>query len=188
MHWDQLKNQVYEASKQGFHQLLESHKSEDIYALALYTDSGAMSVSASANSVERYAEKVDADLDDEDKTGDNLAYYKWSTSEWAYEAADGESFALINKLLRENDERENFSSFKKGLLNVMTESLAQLVSEGFFENLYTNRSNYVVFVSITDDDDAESVENESAEVINSRPTYDEFLKRYGAGADHLQGS
>lgn len=95
---------------------------------------------------------------------------------------------MINKILRENDERENFSSFKKGLLNVMTESLAQLVSEGFFENLDSNRSNYVVFVSITDDDNAESVENESAKVINSRPTYDEFLKRYGAGADHLQGS
>ena len=186
MNWDQLKNQIYDASKQAFHELLDSRKSEQFYAFALYTDSAAMSVSPSANSVERYAEKVGRELEDDEKTGENLAYYKWSTSEWAYEAAHGESFALINNVLRQDGARSDISAFKKNLLNVMTEALAQLMSEGFFERIpAATGSACVVFVSITDNNDAESVENKSAEIINSRPAYDEFLKRYSAGVDDL---
>ena len=186
MDWDQLKNRIYDASKQAFHELLDSRKSEHFYAFALYTDSAAMSVSPSANSVERYAEKVDSELEEDEKTGENLAYYKWSTSEWAYEGAYGESFALINNVLRKDGARSDISALKKRLLNVMTEALAQLMSEGFFEQTPTaTDSSCVVFVSITDDDDAESVENESAETINSRPAYDQFLKRYSAVADEL---
>lgn len=186
MNWDQLKNQIYDASKQAFHELLDSHKPEHFYAFALYTDSAAMSVSPSANSVEGYAEKVGRELEEDEKTGENLACYKWSTSEWAYEAEFGESFALINNALRQDGARSDLSIFKKSLLNVMTEALAQLTSEGFFERTPTaTGSACVVFVSITDDDDAENVENKSAEIINSRPAYDEFLKRYSAVVDDL---
>jgi hypothetical protein len=186
MNWDQLKNQIYDASKHAFHELLDLHKSEHFYTFALYTDSAAMSVSPSANSVERYAEKVGRELEEDEKTGENLAYYKWSTSEWAYEAERGESFALINDFLRQDSARSDISTFKKSLVDVMTEALAQLMSEGFFERAPTaTGSPCVVFVSITDDDDAENVENKSADIINSRAAYDEFLKRYSAVVDDL---
>jgi hypothetical protein len=184
MNWNQLRNQIFDATRRAFTELLESHKSEHLYAFALYTDSSAMSVGPSANTVERYAEKVGRELEEDEKTERNLAYYKWSTSEWASEAACGEAFSLINKTLRQDSERPDISTFKKSLLKVMTQALAQLVSEGFFERASTaTGSACVVFVSITDDDDRENVENESSKTINSRPAHDQFLKRYSALAD-----
>ena len=36
-----------------------------------------------------------------------------------------------------------------------------------------------MFVSITDDDDAEYVENMSSKIINSKDVHDLFSKRYG---------
>lgn len=186
MNWDQLRNQIFDATKQAFTELLESHKSEHFYAFALYTDSAAMSVGPSANTVERYAEKVGRELEEDEKTERNLAYYKWSTSEWAYETACSEAFALINRALRQDSERLDIWTFKKNLLNVMAQALAQLMSEGFFERTSTaTGSACVMFVSITDDDDTENVENESSKTINSRPSHDEFLKRYSTLADDL---
>lgn len=61
-----------------------------------------------------------------------IAYYKWASSEWAYEACGGELFADINNNLRNNIERADFEFFKLQVIDVMTKTLAVLVSERFF--------------------------------------------------------
>ncbi|MEE5097838.1 DUF4303 domain-containing protein [Pseudomonas alliivorans] len=175
MDWAALEKRVYESSRAAFQSLKQSHENEKIYAYALYTDSSAMTIAPSANSIEALNHKIEQE-EEEDRTEEVIAYYKWASSEWAYEAYGGELFADINNDLRNDVERADFEFFKLQVTDVMTKTLAALVSEHFFEQADTG--NVVVFVTVTDDDDAEKIENSSAQVINSKNVYREFITRY----------
>ncbi|MFJ3468101.1 DUF4303 domain-containing protein [Pseudomonas sp. NPDC090201] len=178
MNWSELQECIYNSTKNAFIELCEGHSEEEFYAFVLYTDSSVMSISPSANSIEALDEKIEQELDDEDRTPANEAYYKWAFSEWAYETVGGEFFRGINKSLRESAERSDFEEFKRKVLDAMIGALDLLVKERFFDSISKAAEGAVVFASMADDDASESIENESAKVINSTSTYDKFLVRY----------
>ncbi|MDH0745189.1 DUF4303 domain-containing protein [Pseudomonas sp. GD03842] len=132
MNWAGLQDRIYEATKLAFKGLGEKYPSKDFYAYVLYTDSDAMSISPSANSMEDLNYKIGQELKDEEKTEENIAYYRWASAEWAHEAGGGEFFKEINRDLRESGDRSEFDTFKIKVLQAMTGALEQLVKDRFF--------------------------------------------------------
>jgi len=59
MDWASLEKRVYESSKAAFQSLKQSHEGEKIYVYVLYTDSSAMTITPSANSIEALNHKIE---------------------------------------------------------------------------------------------------------------------------------
>lgn len=172
MDWSVLSDEIYEATKKAFVSLEEAFPSEDFYAYALYTDSGAMTVVPAANSLQGLQSKLD---DDNDQS--LTSYYQWASSEWKYEAWKSEEFAHISKALRESPERVRFDVFKENLIKAMVLALKKMDNDGFFGE-GAKRKKITLFITISDDDSAEWVENESAKALNPPDTADLFLNRF----------
>jgi Domain of unknown function (DUF4303) len=174
MDWNALGLEIHEAARKVFDDLKKAHPEEEVYAYALYTDSGAMTVLGSANSVRGFEKAISQQPDTSPAT---LAYYKWATSEWAYEGWKSSYFNEISEQLRTSKDRADFSSFKRNILASMKGALKKLDEEGFF-GTGAEREKVVLFISVTDDDSAESVENESAILLNPKSIAEKFALRY----------
>lgn len=171
MKWDELEIKCLQATVSAIKKLLAENPEESFYAFSLYTDSSAMTVSLSANA-EQYVSSI---LDnEEDRSKENQNYYKWATSEWAYAGVYSEIFTDISTSLRESPDRANFSQFKKNLIQTLINTLEKIKCGEL--SLVLNTS--VLFVSITDDDESENIENVSAQSINNESVTSCFLARY----------
>lgn len=178
MDWVDLAERIVAASRSSFSDLMEQRKAESFYAFILYTDEDCYTVSPSANSIERHDEKVSrAGVDDPRE----MAGYKWSIGEWAYEAWKGDAFEAICRDLSDASqsacETGTFHEFRQQVHSSMIKALASLDGEGFFGSA---RSGIVLFISSSDSDEAIEVENRSAQVLNSPEVHAEFVKRYAA--------
>lgn len=176
MDWVDLEVRVYEAAKSAFSSLKKARPNEEFYVCALYTDSGAMTICPSANSFRGLEEKISQE-DEEDRSNEVVQYYKWASSEWAYEAWQSEDFEGVCKSLRESAERSDFENFQSQVFLTMTNALLLLKNEGFFQS-FNARQSPVLFVTITDDDRAEELENKSARILNGEQVFGEFVNRY----------
>lgn len=180
MEWKEVTEKIYESTKKVFGDLMHSRAGEEFYAYALYTDSSAMTVMPAANSVQGLERRF---AKEEDKSAASLAYYKWVTSEWLYEAWQSDEFSQISAELRDYLFSSNFADgndedqFRKRVLQSMNEALKKLDNEGFFGEGEA-REKLVLFITLTDDDSAEAVENESAKILNSASSFEEFVRRY----------
>ncbi|WP_373233277.1 DUF4303 domain-containing protein [Cohnella sp.] len=180
MEWKEVTTKIYESTKRAFGDLMHSRADEQFYAYALYTDSSAMTVVPAANSVQGLERRF---TEEEDKSAASLAYYKWATSEWFYEAWQDDEFSHISDELRDYLFSSNFSDqndedqYRKRVLQSMIEALKKLDDEGFFGEGEA-REKLVLFITLTDDDSAEAVENESAQILNSASAYEKFVGRY----------
>lgn len=171
MNWDELEEKCFQATFEAIKKLLTEKTDENFYAFSLYTDSSAMTVSLSANSEERLHSILNAE---EDKSKETQSYYKWATSEWAYEGFSAENFSDISKALRESPDRANFLQFKEKLVQTLINTLKKLK----LSELAPTLNDSVLFVSVTDDDDAERIENISAGLINDKSVASCFVSRY----------
>ncbi|RQS88769.1 DUF4303 domain-containing protein [Burkholderia contaminans] len=169
-----LIGKIAQATTSVFSALKSEHPNEDFYAFALYTDSSAMSVQAAGNS-EQALQNVLKNADERSPEQD--AYYRWASSEWPYEAFHGAEFKGISKIVRESPDRSNFLKFKADVHAAMIDALRTVDARGLF-GTGPDREKIIIFVTITDDDDAEQLENDSAKQLNSPTAYQRFLNRY----------
>lgn len=169
MNWNEFENSCFQVTVKLIKKILSQKPDEHFYAFCLYTDSSAMTVSMSANSEEKLQSILAAD---DDKSEENQSYYKWATSEWAYEGYGADFFSELSKELRLAPERKEFFNFKENLIKSLTNAIKRANEE-------LGQGKYVMFVTITDDDDAEHIENTSSEIINSKATHHIFLSRFG---------
>lgn len=136
MNFTELKIKIEEASKQAFLEMYEKHGKEEIYAFALYSDEGAMTVCPSTNTIDF--------LNTKEKEED-FPYYKFEPAEWKYEMQGANKlFNKISKLcwnevskIEENEETfdEEFEKFQSQLYETCIEVLAKLKSENFFKQI-----------------------------------------------------
>lgn len=173
MNWKELTEKIGRSAQTVFQDLQQSHPEENFYAFALYTDSSAMTVVASANSTQALNETLDAEDDKSDQT---ISYYKWSSSEWAYAAWKRGEFKEISKSLREDPDRGDLKNFEKMLHGAMIEALKKLSDTGIFGE-GEERNGITLFITITDDNRSRSVENTSAKMLNPGLVYENFSKR-----------
>ena len=175
-----LRKLVRDAAKKAFADLRKAHPGETFYAFALYTDDGAMTIIPAANSEEgfrRAAEKYGYSKPDQ------LAWIRWSTAEWAYEAAGGEHFDAAHEQLnlpnRDTGPEDKFVHFLGNLIESMVGALKDLDDEGFFGEGEASEA-VTLFVTISDSDLADAIEERSSRELNPRPVHKRFLKRYPA--------
>lgn len=126
-----LKTQIEQATKNAFIELFNKHKDEGIYAFALYSDEGAMTVCPSTNTRKHY----------ERASPEDLWYYKFEPAEWKYEMQGAnEEFNAISKIVAtevaKTDDNENrFLEFRKKLYDSCIEVLTKLKRENFFTTI-----------------------------------------------------
>ncbi len=176
----QFRTAVRDAAEKAFTEVRAAHPDEHFYAFALYTDDGAMTVVPAANTEEGFQRKVGED-------GAEANYYRWATGEWAYEAVGSKAFQAASDLLNADDRYEGeesddeddpaFAAFKSQVIEAMTLGLAEMEAEGFFGS-GPARERVTLFVSISDSDESEMVEDASARSLNPLPVYERFAVRY----------
>lgn len=76
---------------------------------------------------------------------------------------------------RETIKDSSFREFEEKFYETMTETLLILRNEGLFGH---KKDDITVFISISDDERTEMVENYSAGLLNSENVSREFLKRW----------
>ena len=202
--FDTLRVQIREAARLAFGALRAQHPDETFYAMALYTDDGAMTVCTSANSEEAFQRIL---LGDDFSDPASVAATRWFTAEWAYEsvhsehfdvpcerlrkhvltldddapAADAKSFAAPARRLLAHvlklGKNDSFGVFRSKLHDTMVQALAELDQEGFF-GTGSQRQALTLFCSISDSDEAEAFEDRSAKQLNPPAVFAAFEKRW----------
>jgi len=141
MDFNRLKQKIEDAAKKAFLELYERHKEEEIYAFALYSDEGAMTVCPSTNTVRFF---------DEYKYEDDWIYYKYEPAEWKYEMQGADkgfdeiSNELYKEVLKISDDNEAFTTFQQNLYKVCIEVLEKFKNENFFKQI-TGKDVFLIF-------------------------------------------
>lgn len=179
MDWEKLTSDVVAAASAAFDSLRSEKADEHFYVFALYTDGDAWTILPSANSIEQY----EAILRDTGETDEQqIAYYKWATAEWVYEAWNKQLFTGIYRELENNRKtlpksHGDYEAYKNSVHECMISALKQMDENGFFAK---GRENIVLYISSSDGDEAFDLENQSVRRLNPEQIYLPFLKRYGA--------
>jgi len=173
-----FQREIAAAARTCFHNLRSSRPDEHFYAYALYTDSDAMTIVPSANSLEGLQETLRAMNATDDKP-----WITWGVEEWKYCAWNTDGFNEICRKLRSDPVRSdgtadsNFDSFFFRVCSDMVAALKLLDEEGFFGSGEA-REQVVLFASINDDDRSDQFEDESARLLNPDTVYDRFSNRF----------
>ena len=167
MKWDKIEKYCISIVELSLKEIVSK---SDVYAVSLYSDESATSISFGANSIENFEKNVS------EKNAtiiEDIAYYKWAPDEWDFEGYNAEKFRDINKWLYENSERDDFEMFFQKTIETMISVLRK--SKNIIKN---DLEKITFFVTITDNDIAEEIENKSSREINTPDVHCSFMKRY----------
>lgn len=136
-----------------------------------------MSVSLAANTEEAFQEHLVAERQENPQLSpQNEAGYRWSVGEWRHEGWRHDLFAAVNRLLYDEATQEriaNIHAHLARLFETMTVALAGLRRE---RGALTEGT--ILFVTLTDSDEAEDVENHSAQHVSPPALLKLFSERY----------
>lgn len=178
MDWKKLTNDVVAAASAAFASLRSEKPNEHFYVFSLYTDSDAWTILPSANSIEKYEAILRKTRETNEK---QIAYSKWATAEWAYEAWGKKLFTGIYRELEDHrkslpQSEKDDEAYKHSVHECMISALKQMDEDGVFAK---GRETIVLYVSSSDGDEAFDLENQSVKRLNPKEIYLPFLKRYG---------
>ena len=165
-----LAEQITQAAKAAFLEVLHRHRDEGIYAFALYSDGGAMTVCPATNTQAHLA----------GQPADEAAYYKFEPAEWKYEMVGAEEqFNAICYQLRTaldelpDDDEAAFEAFRGQLFATCVQVLADLHRVQFFQQAAGHEVFLVISVSDDDPDPAETAR--MIRQLNDNAYRDEYL-------------
>ncbi|WP_282628392.1 DUF4303 domain-containing protein [Empedobacter sedimenti] len=166
-----LENKIEEATKKAFQEMVAQHQSERIYAFALYSDEGAMTVCPATNTLNFLETQPENDL----------TYYKYEPAEWNYEGdgADDDFSEICNLLYDEvedekyEDDEELFGKFQQKLYQTCIDILLKLKNENYFKDIV----GYDIFLifSVTDYEQHRASLSQTISLLNENPYRDEYL-------------
>ena len=188
MFFKEIKRKIIEAVKNDFPEIRKKTGKEKPYAAAFVTDSDYVTLRLGVNTYE-FLEKADAKYTE---VGDDYTT-KWNPDEWGYTDGDSqiarigvelsnEMGSIINQIKSQTDnlsydQFQNLieeSGFPGLFLETVTSAFQELIQANVFG---FNHEEITYFITMTDDEKAEEIENNSARVLNSNKLYEEFLKR-----------
>jgi hypothetical protein len=151
--------------------LTASLEGQRLYAICLQTADDGMSVGFCANTEEGYAEKRASEAELEHMTPEYLAYLRWAPAEWRYEMFGDDHFADVNSDLTAASLNggEDFSVYFDHLIDAMIDALTHLRAERA-----QALDGVTLFVTISDSEEAEAVEQRSANRLNSPTLASQF--------------
>ncbi|WP_420139577.1 DUF4303 domain-containing protein [Sphingomonas sp.] len=177
MNWDDITRQLTQATIAAVDDLLRELDGERLYALALVTDDDWNGASLAANTEEWFAARLAAETEpDEDMHPNMTGWYRWGVGEWRNENYSWDLFKPVCDLLWDYE-----GPTRVELGEAMTVALEHLRRERA-EAL----AGITLFITLTDSDDAEAVENASAMRLNPPPLLDAFLARYASALNDAQ--
>ncbi|MDE6467462.1 MAG: DUF4303 domain-containing protein [Muribaculaceae bacterium] len=159
--WQTVTERISDAVAADLREILGRIGDEQIYTVALVTDSSCCSLFIAVNTVE-YLESDDEEPDDESR---------WHPDEWGY--SDGHSSHLV-KLSMSLWENYNTLPGEDFFFNAMITAMKQVKDSGIFGE---RTQEITFFVSISDDDEAVVLEDSSATTLNSLALASAFLNR-----------
>jgi hypothetical protein len=177
-----FQREIADAARATFRALRSHHADEHFYAFALMTDSGAMTVLPAANSIEALSRAGSiAPIDGVDYVPQRAPQQMWRVTEWAYASAHASPFneicgKLADEVLSPQFARSRLVEFSRKLHADMIDALRLLDRDGFF-GTGEERARVTLFVSISDDDAAATLENDSARILNPPAVFERFLRR-----------
>ncbi len=173
MNWRKIEDRLGNAVRDAVGDLLSSCGDQHLCALALFTADDGMGVSMAANTEEGYQTHLAAEAEDEPNTPEDEAYYRWSSSEWQIEGWRRVAFSEVNAMLAKQDKKD-FGAYFDALIEAMTNALKETK-----DRLGERLAGVTAFVTVTDSDEAEEIENRSATRINDPDLAERFLSRFG---------
>ncbi|OON68880.1 DUF4303 domain-containing protein [Hymenobacter sp. CRA2] len=165
-----LAAQITQATQAAFLEMLSQHRAEGIYAFALYSDEGAMTVCPATNTLVHLAQQP----------ADEAAYYKFEPAEWKYEmmGADEQFNAICYQLraaldeLPEDDDAA-FEAFREQLYATCVQVLDDLHRARFFQQA-AGREVFLMF-SVSEDDPDPAATARMISQLNDNAYRDEYL-------------
>lgn len=166
-----LALEIEAATRETFQEMVSHHANENIYAFALYSDEGAITVCPSTNTEDFLATKDKVDF----------TYYKFEPAEWCYEGGKfGKEFSTISHQLYEAIEEEEeevddeaFEEFQQTLYQTCIDVLLKLKQENFFRNLI-EKDIFLLF-SVTDYEYDRDKLKEMIVLLNDNAYQQEYL-------------
>ncbi len=155
-----LAETIMEAATKDLHEILSQTAGENIYAVALVTDSNCCSLFLAVNTVEYLNNETDRSND-----------CKWHPDEWGYSDGHGSELVNLSASLW-----ENYSNFpgEEFFFNALISAMKQVKESGIFKD---RADEITFFVSISDDEGAENIEDLSAKQLNPSTLAAAFLNR-----------
>lgn len=154
-----LSERIRKASESDLREVLAQIGDEHIYAAALVLDWDYRSLALAVNTTEYLNENFGPGCEE-----------KWFLEEWGYSDDHGELADLSALLWKHHD----YSPDKEFFFDAVFSAMKQLKESYAFG---PDSENVTCFVSISDEKEAERVENMSAQWLNSPELAAEFLKR-----------
>ncbi len=159
--WQNVAEKIRDAVATDLREILGRIDDEHIYTAALVTDRYCCSLFLAVNTLE-YLQSEDEKPDDESK---------WHPDEWGYSDGHGSELVKLSKSLWENHATLPGEAF---FFSAMISAMAQVKGSGIFGE---GTEEITFFISISDDEDAENLEDSSAMTLNSPELAAAFLNR-----------
>ncbi|WP_328802633.1 DUF4303 domain-containing protein [Paenibacillus sp. LX16] len=170
-------NEFEERFRAGFlddlKSILEEVKKEKVYGCAFGTDSDFVTLFLAVNTEEslvRHITNMKAQGLCNSKEDEN--YYRWGFCEYQY--GDTTHFNHISKFLYAT---ENVLDYKDEMIKIMAKVVKE-TDDVLFDQFGQSKEDIIFFVSMTDDDMAEKLENQSVIQMTNAKLVDDFLHRY----------
>ena len=159
--WQNVAEMIRDAVAADLREILGRIDDERIYTVALVTDRYCCSLFLAVNTLE-YLQSEDEEPDDESK---------WHPDEWGYSDGHGSELVKLSKSLWENHATLPGEAF---FFSAMISAMAQVKGSGIFGE---GTEEITFFISISDDEDAENLEDASAMTLNNPELAAAFLNR-----------
>ena len=159
--WQDVAAKISDAVAADLREIIGRIDDERIYTAALVTDRYCCSLFLAVNTLE-YLESEDEEPDDETK---------WHPDEWGYSDGHGSELVKLSKSLWENHNTLPGEAF---FFSAMISAMKQVKDSGIFGE---RTDEVTLFISISDDEDAENLEDSSAMTLNSPELAAVFLNR-----------
>ncbi|GAB0168353.1 DUF4303 domain-containing protein [Lysinibacillus sp. CTST325] len=189
-----LRERLVKAIELDFTNIKKMIGKEKIYTVSLVTDSDTVSLFLAVNTNEFLEKKNDEkDMQDNELLAqfaeyfpgkidelDNITYNtKWIPAEWGYSNNDlihSEIALIVPKLFEKGTtlDSQELPLFQRLFFECLTSTLQTLITKGVFSD---NNQAITIFISISDDERTEEIENISAKVLNSEEVYNKFSQR-----------
>ncbi len=159
--WQEVAEKIRDAVATDLCEILDRIGDEHIYTAALVTDRYCCSLFLAVNILE-YLESEDEEPDDESK---------WYPDEWGYSDGHGSEMVKLSKSLWENHNTLPSEAF---FFSAMISAMKQVKDSGIFGE---RTEEITFFISISDDEESENLEDSSAMTLNGPELTAIFLNR-----------
>lgn len=188
--FNKIGKKIYKAIKKDAKRVLKEIDGEQLYSVALVTDSDCITLFMALNTYEfletadeEYLEMVKDDLSEEDmrqiKKGE-VCLTKWLPDEWGYSDDECGELSKISQALykKEASNPEEYTKYKSLFFDTVTSAFKKVIDEKSFGE---NSEEVTYFISTSDGDKIYEIENNSAKKLNSEKIYEQFLNRKEIG-------